>query len=137
MCLAMDAADSHNHDLDRGMRLASEATARLSQRGQIDAVCVLGSVARGESHQGSDVDLLLIADEPLRPSKLYPELAELEAISLIIHTRESFRTLSASRAVFAIHVRDEGKILFDRHSWLTEQLESLDGQRANAALTYR
>jgi predicted nucleotidyltransferase len=98
---------------------------------------VLGSVARGESHSGSDIDLMLIALEPTRPSKLYPKLGGLEAISLIIHTRESFRRLAASRAIFAMHVRDEGKILFDRHRWLSEQLDSLVGQKADPTLTYR
>jgi hypothetical protein len=36
-----------------------------------------------------------------------------------------------------MHVRDEGKILFDRHSWLSEQLNSLAGQKADPSLTYR
>lgn len=137
MYFAMNLVNPHSRDTDWGMRLASKATDRLSRQAQIDAVCVLGSVARGESHPGSDIDLMLIAREPTRPSKLYPELGGLEGISLIVHTRESFRKLSASRAIFAIHVRDEGKVLFDRHRWLTEQLESLAGQRADPSLTYR
>jgi predicted nucleotidyltransferase len=133
----MKLANPLNHDPDWGLRLAGEATDRLSQQAQIDAVCVLGSVARGESHAGSDIDLMLITHEPTRPSKLYPQLNGLEAISLIVHTRESFQRLSASRAIFAIHVRDEGKVLFDRDRWLTEQLQSLAGQRADPSSTYR
>jgi predicted nucleotidyltransferase len=76
----MNLANPHNSDLDRGMQLASEATCRLSRQPQIDAICVLGSVARGESHSGSDIDLMLIAREPTRPSMLYPKLGGLKAI---------------------------------------------------------
>lgn len=137
MCLAMILPNSLSCDPDWRIRLASEAAARLRQEPQIDAVCVLGSVARGESQPGSDIDLMLIAREPTRPSKLYPKLDGLGPISLIVHTRESFGRLSASRAIFAVHVRDEGKILFDRHEWLADQLGSLVGLDADTSLTYR
>jgi predicted nucleotidyltransferase len=82
MCLEMNLANPRESDLDWGMQLAHEATNRLSRQAQIDAVCVLGSIARGESHSGSDIDLMLIVREPTRPSKLYPKLDGLKAISL-------------------------------------------------------
>jgi len=119
------------------MPLASQATKRLSKQEQIEAVCVLGSVARGDSHAGSDIDLMLIARKPTRPSTIYPELDGLEAISLIVHTRESFEQLSSSGAIFAIHVRDEGKILFDRDGWLSDHLNSIAGLQADPSATYR
>lgn len=133
----MNLANPQHIDWDRGMQLAREATSRLSRQPQIDAVCVLGSVARGEAHSGSDIDLMLIVREPTRPSMLYPKLGGLEAISLIIHTRESFTRIAARRAIFAMHARDEGEVLFDRHGWLSKQLQSLTGQNADPSLTYR
>lgn len=119
------------------MQLAREVANQLTRYEPIEAACVLGSVARGEEHPGSDIDLLLIADKPIRPSALYSKLDGSDSVSLIIHTRESFGRISAKRAIFAIHVRDEGKVLFDRHGWLSGQLESLVGQKADPAPTYQ
>ncbi|MBS0549185.1 MAG: nucleotidyltransferase domain-containing protein [Proteobacteria bacterium] len=119
------------------MQLANEATDRLVRRAEIEAACVLGSVARGEAHPGSDIDLMLVTREPTRPSTFRSVLTGLEAISLVIHTRESFRRLSDERTIFAMHIRDEGKVLFDRNDWLSQHLDSLAGQTADPSPTYR
>lgn len=117
--------------------LARAYCERLVKLAQVESVCLLGSVARGEEHPGSDVDLLVIATEPTRPSQLDEELGRPAAISLLCHTRESFSRLVVGRAVFAIHVRDEGKVLFDRRGWLGEQLAALAGAEADPSATYR
>lgn len=124
-------------DLLASTQLARGYSDRLAKARHFDAVCLLGSVARGEAHPGSDVDLLLISLKPIRPSEVYEQLGKPDRISLITHTRESFGRLCHARAVFAIHVRDEGKILFDHHGWLTHRLAALVGVEADPEATYR
>lgn len=44
------------------------------------------------------------------------------AASLLSQSRESFARLTDVGALLALHVRSEGRILFDREHWLEEQL---------------
>ena len=44
---------------------------------EIDEVILYGSVARGEDHEGSDIDLLVISQDKFQTkSKLYPKVGD-------------------------------------------------------------
>lgn len=70
-----------------------------------EAVYLFGSLARGEQHEGSDIDLLVVADYPKR---------SLEVIGEILHRTElPVEPLVVRPRVLERHRRD-GHPLFDR-----------------------
>lgn len=83
----------------------------------VKAVCLFGSVARGDANDASDIDLLVLGSDPdLSPSALLQELPdELRSAkwSLIYYTSDDFRRLLESASPFAQHLRLEAEILHD------------------------
>jgi predicted nucleotidyltransferase len=94
----------------------------------VEAVCLFGSVARGDEHEGSDIDLLVLGKDPkLTASALRGGLpAELGAgrTSILYHTPETLARHLSHWSRFGVHLKEEGEILFDRHGLLRDELDS-------------
>jgi predicted nucleotidyltransferase len=104
-------------------RTASQVSQALANSQDILAVCLIGSVARGDDVPGSDIDLLVIGDEKLRRlellSRLPPELRRPE-LSLLSYGRSRWIAEAEAGSLFVHHARLEGRILSDREGVLEE-----------------
>jgi predicted nucleotidyltransferase len=117
---------------------AERASAELTRREEVLSICLLGSVARGEPTPTSDIDMLVITSQAVAPTDLLEELDDggiRSRISLIVQSREVFRWLAEEGALFAHHVRTEGRVLFDRDGWLEHQLHVCRDVGVNPGLT--
>jgi predicted nucleotidyltransferase len=93
----------------------------------IDAICLYGSVARGDATEWSDIDLLVTgSDGKLTPERLRKVLSrqDWDRVSLIYYPTAAFREHYQERALFIAHVRKEGVPLFDRLKILRRMLAS-------------
>ena len=83
----------------------------------VEGVCLFGSIARGETDRWSDIDLLVVGQDPdLSPTKLrraLPDDMQRERLSLLYYPRPELEELFESGASFIDHLRHEGKILYD------------------------
>ncbi|MEN3009614.1 MAG: nucleotidyltransferase domain-containing protein [Candidatus Bipolaricaulaceae bacterium] len=94
--------------------------ARLAEKLRPQAVILFGSLARGDIHEGSDVDLMVIADfqEPfLDRIKLLLDLNDGIGLPLepVGYTPEEFQEMVAKGNRFAQEVLRTGHVLFG--SW--------------------
>jgi predicted nucleotidyltransferase len=86
---------------------------------QVRAVCVLGSVARGQADLTSDVDLLVVvahADVFVARTvrRATPAQINGHSVQLRILSAERLREIREARTVYAAHVATEARVLFDR-----------------------
>jgi Nucleotidyltransferase domain len=92
----------------------------------LEAVCLFGSVARGDAHAGSDIDLLVLGTDPaLTASALrsgLPAGVGSEHVSILYHTPETLANHLDRWSRFGLHLKAEGEILVDRHSLLRAAL---------------
>lgn len=101
------------------LRAANLIAAALAARSRaVEAVCVYGSVARGDATTGSDIDLLVVGDGAELSSRLLRTLVPTEfhhlRPALTFYTKGELEVLLSSRVSFAAHLANEGQILFDR-----------------------
>ncbi|MFI4990320.1 MAG: nucleotidyltransferase domain-containing protein [Solirubrobacterales bacterium] len=93
----------------------------------LDGICLYGSVARGEEHEGSDIDLLVLGRDPeLTPSQLRKQLPDdlREArVMFAYYTPATLDSYLHRWSRFGAHVRREGEILFDPDGRLRDVLE--------------
>jgi predicted nucleotidyltransferase len=84
---------------------------------QITGVCLFGSVARGDAGPDSDLDLLVVGDDPkLTPSSIRRRLRLQDAdpkVSIVYHTPATLDRYLATGSRFLLHVQLEGKVLYD------------------------
>ena len=89
---------------------------RLSAWPDLRGAWLFGSVARGEAHKESDVDLLIVADD-LEPPDLHERLSQLQAdirvwtgndLQLVEHSPTSWRKLVRSKNPLVEQIRLEG-----------------------------
>jgi predicted nucleotidyltransferase len=109
----------HAHEIDWNGRLrsiAADAVRRLSAIDGVAAIALIGSVARGDATQWSDIDLLVIVDDhgPGRETLLdaLPPFSRRRS-SLVLMTLVSLRRQVAQGAHFIDHIREEGHIAYD------------------------
>jgi predicted nucleotidyltransferase len=120
----MDAM-STTADLEK--RDQAEAASRaLAAVPGVTSVVIFGSVARGQATENSDIDLIVLGtDDHLTPSALRRSLpAALQAapISLSYHTANSLEQYLRRWSRFAVHLRREGRILYDPNGELRRLL---------------
>lgn len=101
------------------LRAANLIAASLAARSRaVEAVCVYGSVARGDATSGSDIDLLVVGDGSELSGRLLRTLVPTEfhhlRPALTFYTKDELEVLLSSRVSFAAHLANEGHILFDR-----------------------
>lgn len=109
--------------------LAAEIAGHLASGIDVRAVCLLGSVARGDADEASDLDLLVLTGAPRTASHLLDRLPDpLRDPRLALIPREAgwWKIKAAAGDLFAAHVALEGQPLFDP-----------DGVLAAAAKTIR
>jgi len=95
--------------LDPGAREAllrelTELSARLIADLGVEAVYLFGSLARGAQHEGSDIDLLVVADYPKRSLDLIGEIlrrTELPVEPLVVRPQALQRHLREGHPLFA------------------------------------
>ncbi len=102
---------------------AAGVTADLvSEFPQIRGVCLFGSVARGDSGPDSDLDLLVLGDDPkLTPSVIRRRLHLEEAsprVSIVYHTAETLDRYVKTGSRFLLHLQLEGDVLYDSSGFL-------------------
>jgi predicted nucleotidyltransferase len=94
----------------------------------VEAVCLFGSVARGDEHQGSDIDLLVLGRDPqITASTLRRRLPSTlggSHVSVAYHTPKTLARHLSRWSRFGVHLKVEGEILFDRHGLLRDALDS-------------
>ena len=106
--------------LIKGVRETSEL---LSQLPMVTAVCLFGSVARGGARPDSDVDVLVVAanDSDLHSVRSsFPDTSE--RLSFALYSKAAFQAVLDERATMLVHLRKEGRVLFDRDAWLSDAL---------------
>ncbi|MBR1369436.1 hypothetical protein RJ53_07990 [Methanocalculus chunghsingensis] len=82
----------------------------IRQSGRVAVVILFGSLARGDFHEGSDIDLILIGDFPERfhlRSLAFRELTDLP-IEPICYTQDEFKALILEENSFIQTVLREG-----------------------------
>lgn len=99
------------------VRQACGITDRLVGRfSSICAIILCGSVARGDADAFSDLDLVVIgSDDSLTAKELSRGITDRQhRLSILYYTRQQFKQVLQQRPLFAIHLRTEGIVLFDR-----------------------
>jgi Polymerase beta, Nucleotidyltransferase len=88
----------------------------------VEAICLFGSVARGDDGETSDIDLLLLGSEALtRQDALagaIPDGVARELLSPRCCTRAQLELLFENNPSFAAHIGIEGVVLGDRTGFL-------------------
>jgi predicted nucleotidyltransferase len=106
--------------------MAEGVTAELARVPAVIGVCLFGSVARGTATAGSDIDLLVLATDPLlTPSVLAARLpSRLAADEPVISsfTPDSLSGYLRKWSRFGVHLRREGIILHDPTGTLRDLL---------------
>ena len=105
--------------------VAHEIARRLAAVRDVEGVCLFGSIARGESSSWSDIDLLVVGGDDVRPTTLLralPERLRRERLSLVCYSKDELRQLFDSGSSFVDHIRHEGRILHDRTGFLEQVL---------------
>jgi hypothetical protein len=109
------------------MRLQAFAAGRALARCEgVRAVCLLGSVARGDARADSDIDVLVVGREKPRRSRLMRRLPpqwRRSRLSLLCLGEGQLREEAASGSVFLHHVRLEGEPIADPDGVLRSALE--------------
>jgi predicted nucleotidyltransferase len=122
--------------------LATDAVQPLSRDADVVGVRLVGSVARGDARPDSDIDLLIIATQPLNRSTLLQRLPaplRRENWSFLIYTDTAWLGDAQDGSLFLEHVRLEGETLYDPDGVIEQALEALSrrGPDADAELRRR
>jgi predicted nucleotidyltransferase len=91
---------------------------------EVTGVCLYGSVARGEAGPESDLDLLVVGQDPaLTPSLIRRRLrlkGQTPRVSIVYHTPRTLERYLSTGSRFLLHVQREGQILYDDQGFLTK-----------------
>jgi predicted nucleotidyltransferase len=120
--------------------LASDAAQALAAFDDVLAVCLVGSAARGDAAEDSDVDLVVIAEQRLLRADVLTRLPRDlrdERLSLLCFSRAGWGTEVSSGSLFVHHVRLEGRPLIDREGLLREGFETAARQKPNVEAELR
>ena len=84
---------------------------------QLVKVILFGSVARGDLHAGSDIDLLIVKETPLSFADRIPEVLEClnskMPLEPLVYTPDEFEKLISSGNEFVQTVLREGVVLYE------------------------
>lgn len=97
-----------------------QITDRIGDRFQPEKIILFGSYARGEAHQHSDLDLLVVVETlPPRGQRSAPILKMLaetytEPIDIVVRFAQTLKEWEHLPGSFAHQVLTEGIVLYDR-----------------------
>lgn len=99
--------------------ILSEATRRLVEQFNPEKIILFGSQARGEAHEHSDVDFLVICECPERRRRLVLEMYQALkgmgfAKDIIVMTPEEFDMGKYYVGTLANPASSEGRVLYER-----------------------
>lgn len=98
-----------------------EAVEALRAFVDVRAVCLVGSLARGDARPDSDIDLVVASKRPIRELLAeLPDAARGDRVSLICRTPEQLREMAQDGSLFLHHMRTEGKVLYDPDALLAD-----------------
>jgi len=82
----------------------------IRARRQISTIILHGSFARGDFHEGSDIDLIIVGDFPERPHKRAATLLGLSDLPIepVCYTGEEFAGLIEAKNPFILQALAEG-----------------------------
>ncbi len=87
---------------------------------QPDKIILFGSLAEGNLHEWSDIDLLLVKETALRPIDRCLELFRLIqpniGIDLFIYTPEEYASLLREKYSFLLEILKRGKVLYEKRA---------------------
>jgi predicted nucleotidyltransferase len=105
-------------------RAAGVTADLVSEFPQVMGVCLFGSVARGDAGPDSDLDLLVVGDDPqLTPSSIRRRLHMQEThprVSIVYHTAETLDRYFKTGSRFLLHLQLEGEVLYDSSGLLRD-----------------
>ncbi len=95
---------------DAIVRKLSRLATALRRDFRVDAVYVFGSFARGEEHEGSDIDLLVVGDLPGRAFDRVGEVLRRTALPVepIVVSRETYERRCRDGHPLFVRIKDEG-----------------------------
>ena len=86
----------------------------------VSKVIVFGSVATGEIHEWSDIDLVVVQETSLpfleRIRVLLQRLEPRVGVDLLVYTPEEFERLCRERSFFRDEILSKGKTLYEKRS---------------------
>jgi len=99
--------------------MVNDIVERLVERFHPDKVILFGSCARGEADEGSDVDLLIVAETDLDPGERFPAarraLAGIPAaFDLIVRTPDEYRRRREVVNDIVYFAEKYGKVIYER-----------------------
>ena len=105
---------------------------RLSgQIGDVEAVLLFGSVARGDANDSSDIDLLVVTESPVKRGDMADEIPI--GASPVFHTWSSLRRAREQDWSFFVHLREEGVCVHDTDGRLGHELMQVKRPSPQAA----
>lgn len=105
-----------NVDIERREETLEELNSfirRLKDEFDITRVYLYGSFAKDEIHEGSDIDLLIVADIPGRMFERIGRILDLTDLPIepLVYTPQEFERMTASENPFIMRVLKSGKEL--------------------------
>ena len=105
-----------NIDIERREETLEELNSfirRLKDEFDITRVYLYGSFAKDEIHEGSDIDLLIVADIPGRMFERIGRILDLTDLPIepLVYTPQEFERMTASENSFIMQVLKSGKEL--------------------------
>ncbi len=111
--MQLDAGKMRREELEAELdRIAG----RLKMDGDVELVILFGSLARGDLHRGSDIDLIVVKETEKRfldrLDEFYYDASE--PLDVLVYTPEEFESMK--NRPFLRRAMEEGKVLYDARS---------------------
>lgn len=97
-------------------RIAEQIASNLSLLSNVRSIILIGSCARGDISEYSDIDLLLITKKASTRTEIIaalPPEQRIKELSLLPYPSATFTRLYKEGALFVAHVLKEGRLLYD------------------------
>lgn len=92
----------------------------LKRNYEPEKVILFGSLADGDMHEWSDIDLLIVKETTERPLDRILEVCRLIkptiGIDLFVYTPEEFNTLVQEKFTFLTNITRKGKVLYEKRN---------------------
>lgn len=104
----------------KNSEILEQIVQRLKEGLHPEQIILFGSYAYGEPDEGSDIDLLIVVSDSAKPAHRRAQDAYrcVGAVGipkdLLVLTREEFERQSRVMTSLARHVREKGKVLYER-----------------------